>query len=431
MEPRLTGSLIADVELLLVFSILLCFFVFLVVRRPLVGFVSFIFLVLTRLHQYIPNSEVFRPSVGVGIIMMLGLFLFLWKTKAPIFFTGPQTFILCAFIAFSWISLFTKGQTLYDAYGHLLIEQLLLVFVSFFATINAVRSMRDLQIVIKTLVGIGLTISLMTLVQSFVTGNFFGLGRSWSYQRVDAAVIRAGSLGIEPNGVAATLAVLLPLFCYFLYDGKRSVFINGLYYVGVLLVVLTIFLTYSRTGFVCLTAACFLIFGKKLSIKNIIVFLSLLLMVVIVIPGAFWERIASTGTTDTTGTGRLLIYQTALRMIQAHPLTGVGYGQFHYFYGHYGGHLDSTSPHNTYLSIAAESGVINLSIFICLILATFVDLRRLRGKALHVSDPGMVQLVDALSASLIVALVAGLTLDCSSWVPFYICLALVVALKRI
>ena len=150
-----------------------------------------------------------------------------------------------------------------------------------------------------------------------------------------------------------------------------------------------------------------------------------------VIPGSFWERIASTGTIDTTGTGRLFIYQAALNMVHTHPLTGVGYGQFYYFYRQYGEKWDSMSPQNTYLSIAAESGIINLSIFIGLIIVTFLDLRQLKCKALYFSDHRMTQLFDAIDASFIITLISGLTLDQSRWILFYILIALVVVLKRI
>jgi O-antigen ligase len=119
-------------------------------------------------------------------------------------------------------------------------------------------------------------------------------------------------------------------------------------------------------------------------------------------------------------------------MIQAHPLTGIGYGQFYYLYRDYGGMLWSqVSPHNTYLSIAAETGLLNFVIFLILSVATFFDLRQLKIKALNLSDPWTVHLSETLKMSIIVALISGLTLDQSNWLLFYICVALVAVLKRI
>jgi hypothetical protein len=61
LDMELTGSVIADVELLLALAALLGLFLLIMVRRPVWGLVSFIFLVLTRVHEYIPGSQAFRP----------------------------------------------------------------------------------------------------------------------------------------------------------------------------------------------------------------------------------------------------------------------------------------------------------------------------------------------------------------------------------
>jgi len=427
---ELTGSLVADIELLLSVGILLCLFLYLVMRLPAMGLACFMFLVLTRAHEYIPRSEVFRPSILVGLIMLVGLFFYSLVKRQPLHFKGPQPWLLVAFIALCWILLFTKGQTIYDRNGRLLIEPLLLVFVLFFATLNAIRNFRDFQIILNTLVLIGVTISLLTLVQSFVTGIVNG--RAWIYIGEEAMITRAGSLGIDPNEVAATLATLLPLF-FLLFDNEKSSIVRRtLYLLGIPLVVLTVFLTYSRGGFICLLAAFFLIFKKRLQVKNVIGFAALLVLIVVFTPSAFWERLASSGTTDTTGEGRLIIYQAAINMIQAHPLTGIGYGQFQYLFGRYTSlPIQSYSPQNTFLGVAAETGLINLLIFLGLFVVTFLDLRRLKREAVYCKDKWIIKLSDTLIAVLIITLISGLTLDRRMWVLIYIALALVVVLKRI
>jgi O-antigen ligase len=427
---ELTGSLVADIELLLSVGTFLCIFLYFVVRLPVIGLACFIFLVLTRAHEYIPNSEVFRPSVIVGMIMLTGFFFHLMIMRQPLCFTGPQSWLLLAFIAISCILLFTKGQTVYDINGRLLIEPLLLVAVSFFATLNAVRSLRDLNIILRTLAVIGVTIAILTLVQSFVTGIMHG--REWIYVGEQALVNRAGSLGIDPNEVAATLATLLPVF-FFLFDNeKNSTLRRMLYLWGIPLAVLTVFLTYSRGGFICLLAAFFLIFKKRVQAKYVIGFVALLFIIVVFVPFSFWERVASTGTTDTTGQGRVIIWEAAFNMIQAHPFTGIGFGQFGYAFGQYGRQsYYYLSSQNTYLGIAAETGLINLFVFLALCGATFFDLHRLKREAQRVNNALLIKISDALNASLIVALISGLTLDRRMWILVYILLALVVVLKRI
>jgi O-antigen ligase len=427
---ELTGSLVADVELLLSVGILLCLFSYLVVRLPAIGLACFMFLVLTRAHEYIPHSEVFRPSVLVGMIMLIGLFFHVLVKRQPLHFTGPQSWLFAAFIALCGILLFTKGQTIYDRNGRFLIEPLLLVFVSFFATLNAIRSFRDFQIILFTLVLIGITISLLTLVQSFTTGIVHG--RAWIYMGEEAMVIRAGSVGIDPNEVATTLATLLPFIFFFLNNEKSSAIRRRLCLLSIPLVVLTVFLTYSRGGFLCLLAAFFLIFKKRLRAKYVIGLAVLLVIIVALVPFTFWERLASSGTTDTTGEGRLIIYQAAVNMILTNPFTGIGYGQFYYLFSRYAGpQIQSFSAQNTYLGIAAETGLINLLIFLALFGVTFWDLRQLNYEALYQNDMWMIKVSDTLRATLIITLISGLTLDRRMWVLIYVALALVVVLKRI
>jgi O-antigen ligase len=427
---ELTGSFVADLELLLSVGILLCLFLYLVVRLPAIGLACFMFLVLTRAHEYIPHSEVFRPSVLVGMIMLIGLFFHLAVKQQPLYFTGTQSWLFGAFIVLCLILLFFKGQTMYDRSGRLLIEPLLLVGISFFATLNAVRNFRDFQIILITLALIGVTISLLTLVQSFVTGIVHG--RGWVYMGEQEKIIRAGSLGIDPNEVAATLATLLPLF-FFLFDSENRSALRRLFYLwSIPLAILTIFLTYSRGGFLCFIAALFLIFIKRLQAKYVIGLAVLLILIFVLVPSTFWERLVSTGTTDTTGEGRVLIYQAAINMIQANPLTGIGYGQFYYLFGRYTNlPIQSYSSQNTFFGIAAETGLINLLIFLGLFAVTFLDLRRLKREAAYDKNMWMIKISDALTATLIITLISGLTLDRRMWVLIYIALALVVVLKRI
>jgi len=415
------------IELVLGLGILTCIFVFLVARKPIIGFVGFIFLVLTRAHEYIPHAETLRPSIGVGMIMLLGLFLFLVLNRAPIFFAGWQTLLLMAFIIFCWVSLFTLGQSAYDRRGYSLVEPLLLVLISYFALLNTVRNWAELKIVLQTFVVIGVTLALLSIIQSFFTGLASGDLRA--YHGETGLYTRASTVGLGPNGLALMLATLLPwFFCHFENDAIMK---KRLCQLSLPLMALTIFLTFSRGGFICMAVAFLLILRKRLSLKFLLGFAAVLIMIFIAVPDAFWERLATTGTTDTTGEGRLIIWQGALNMIREHPLQGVGYGQFASALELYQPIIHPTGPHNTYLGIAAETGMINLFIYLSLFLVSFKDLRRLKREATLAEDTSVLKVIESLSAGLIIALVSGLTGEQSYVVLIYLYLGLIVVLKRI
>jgi O-antigen ligase len=429
MDFQLTGSLIADLELLLGLGLLLCLFFFLVLRRPIIGLVCFLFLVLTRAHEYIPHAEKFRPSVVVGIVMLAGLFIHLLIYGRAIYFTGAHSLILLTFVAFCWISLFAKGHTLYDYNDRIMIEPLLLAVVAFFGLLNAIRSAKDYRMILLTLSWAAVIICVLTLVQSFITGLLSG--KSYAYYGASGTFTRAATVGLNPNDVAFNLTTLLPLIFFLFFQEKRSGILKALRLASILLIVVTVLLTFSRAGLVSLFVALFLIFRKRLGAKYRFGLIALIIGLAFVLPGAFWERLLSTGTIDPTGQGRLIIYQTAVNMIQAHPLTGVGYGQFYYLYSNYGGLIwRYITSHQTYLGIAAETGLISLFIYLCLFGVTFVDLRRIKHQALAAADTWTVQLAEVFTATLILTLVAGITSDRSHDAIVFIMLALAVVLNR-
>jgi hypothetical protein len=181
----------------------------------------------------------------------------------------------------------SQRRKLYDNNGHILIEPLLLVLVTFLTVLNAVRNTRDFRLVLLALAWCGLVIAFLSLLQSFLTGVPYGRGGSWIFETERDVVTRVGGLGIHPNDLPVTLAVLLPLYFFLLDHEKRSRLLKGIYFLGIPLLTLTVFLTYTRGGFICLLTACFLIFKKRLNAKYMIGLALLLTSIVAFIPGAF------------------------------------------------------------------------------------------------------------------------------------------------
>jgi O-antigen ligase len=429
MSTSLTGSLFGDAELVLGLGIVVVLFFYATARRPVVGLAGFLFLVLTRAHEYFPQLERLRPSVVIGMIMLAGLFAHLWRKRQPLAFGKPHALILLAYIGICWLSLLVQGRSYYDLNGKLLIEPLLLVLVSFFVTLNAIHDEREFRFLLLTLGAIGITIAAATLVQSFITGVMFGRGANWIYSSEEGILRRAGTLGLNPNDVAFTLAVLLPVSYWHTQSHRNSPLVRGLFALSLPLLTLTVILTLSRGGFICLIVALLLIFYRMLKAKYVIAFFLLCFGVVLFTPAAFWERLASTWTSDPTGQGRLIIYQVALNMIETNPLTGVGYGQFYFLYSSYGGKIwQSVSSHNTYLGIAAETGLPNLILFTILITMCFITISQISRQS---RTGAASQMAFLLRTSLIVILLAGLTGDVSQWVLLYLIIAMTLAFKRI
>jgi len=73
---------------------------------------------------------------------------------------------------------------------------------------------------------------------------------------------------------------------------------------------------------------------------------------------------------------RLMYWQAALNMVRAHPIIGVGVNTFVKAYSHYriaSDHFTGIGPyaHNQYLQLAAELGLVGLSVFLWLLIRVF------------------------------------------------------------
>jgi O-antigen ligase len=93
------------------------------------------------------------------------------------------------------------------------------------------------------------------------------------------------------------------------------------------------------------------------------------------------------GRLEKSVSARMEIWRGAVRMIQAHPWWGVGYGAFNRFIPHYTqGRISNMNAHNTFLMIAAELGLPALAVFLSLIGLTAASAVRLYRRA---QDPLM------------------------------------------
>lgn len=124
---------------------------------------------------------------------------------------------------------------------------------------------------------------------------------------------------------------------------------------------------------------------------------------------------------------RLVLFRGALDLTVAHPVLGVGPGNFGDYYFDITGAPPGTPPllvvHNTYLEVAAETGLPGLALFVAflVICAGRANIALRRG----LGPPG---LAAALQASLVAVLVGFLTLSEEFFAPVWLVGALITVL---
>jgi O-antigen ligase len=131
-------------------------------------------------------------------------------------------------------------------------------------------------------------------------------------------------------------------------------------------------------------------------------------------------RLARTGSTDPNVQHRLALWRAALDAVYSHPLFGIGYGQF----TSYAGYLRlwrAQVAHETYLSLAAELGLLGLAVFLWLLRAVIRDSWRVR--------PAVGSRLGKLCCGFVVATsVQGLFTNVDSFRSLWIAFGLVAAL---
>jgi O-antigen ligase len=205
-----------------------------------------------------------------------------------------------------------------------------------------------------------------------------------------------GAMLGDENDLALGCATAFPFAFYGFerFSGWRR-WLSGA--IGGLLVVAVV-TSFSRGGFVALivvAAYCWLASGHKLRSLLAVALAAVLLMIVAPTKGrtgeSYAERLSSMFDTDSgTAEGRRFLWATARNMWKAHPILGVGGGNFPFLVGQYQAEagFDSsayretdwsgTVTHSLYFQILAEQGSVGVVILSYILWAHFRTIRRLR-----------------------------------------------------
>ncbi|HEU5334628.1 MAG TPA: O-antigen ligase family protein, partial [Terriglobales bacterium] len=86
---------------------------------------------------------------------------------------------------------------------------------------------------------------------------------------------------------------------------------------------------------------------------------------------------------------RLIAWKAGLRMVEAHPVTGIGVGEFKPQMQRYAdrGVGFSSIAHNTYLEVAAETGLPTFAVFLALVFLTYRGFGKARRRTAESGPP--------------------------------------------
>ena len=325
-------------------------------------------------------------------------------------------------------------------------------FITFLVILNTVNTRARLQFILWGLLLMGTILASLTVYQT-VTGRFdqdFGGLAQYHVSEISGgtdAPRPSGTLG-DANYYGQLLIIVLPIALYFLFR-KRSTGLTRLIGLGTagILAAGTVF-TYSRGDGLALIALgiCALIFLRP-RLSHLLALVVLGVLVFPLVPSNYVERMStilqtaqnssSTIYTDRSLEGRLGTALAAVYIFLDHPILGVGRENYTLYELDYisGTALayqnKSIPPHDLYLEVAAEQGIIGILAFTALLLATGRALREAWRRFRAVGDDDGASLAAWLAIGLIAYLVSGLFLHGAYLYVLWLQIALIAALRQI
>jgi len=220
----------------------------------------------------------------------------------------------------------------------------------------------------------------------------------------------------DNNGIAQGMLMLLPLIGFLgqTSDSKwKKLIFTGLF-VGCFYRALS---TYSRGGFLAAIGMGLTWWLRSFYKLRVAVYVILTLLIVVpVLPGAFWNRIQTIHDygqeQDASALGRLHFWTVALSMAAANPLLGVGFNGYNKAYDSFdasdGAFGRQRSVHSTYLGLVGELGYPGLVLYVTILGCSFTACGQVRKLASRNEVPielGMAAV--ALESSLVAFIVTG------------------------
>ena len=222
------------------------------------------------------------------------------------------------------------------------------------------------------------------LFKAFVIGAFVSIGDMiMTYMQGTSPQFRIAAANFDPNYLATTLAISIPLSYYLINKEQKTI----MYFLSLLYMPLALFgivLTASRGGLVVALVALTVIPLTYFSITRlnrviISAFVGIcIIFVMLWLPGNYEkienniERIAETPQFLKEGdlSYRQVIWSAGWKVFAENPIVGVGargfrYGVVEHLYG-------VKAPHNTYLSVLVDTGVIGIILFLSAFLVAFL-----------------------------------------------------------
>lgn len=341
--------------------------------------------ILPALYFRTTQDPVIYPRFTGLAISVFILVVLIWLTMKK----GKYSFSVLKdkFFVFSTVYILISVVALFFAVNPIegltdLFKWMLFLFLTGIATLIFIRTGKSFSLIQKGVIINGLLVSLLGISQFFL----------YSFNQDDPnAIYEVKGLMAHKNQFSISLFVMLPFLLGALASLEK--FWKRLAGISIILVAINILLLQTRSVWMALFVSLLVIIGllfwqkeilnsllRKKLIKRILPVLAVLIMVLIAI-SIFWPQYSPvvkvyqrletlSDPTFASNEWRTEIWKASVDLIRDHPVIGVGGGNWKIsIYPYYGEYLPSVykhwrNPHNDYLGIASEKGLLGLIAFL-------------------------------------------------------------------
>jgi O-antigen ligase len=381
-----------------------------VVTRPIIGLSAVVF--LGFLENVAGLTGVLSVTKIIGALLVLGWLAIVATTppeeragrglvaRQPVLVSALVLLAAWAAISISWAEdTGTAQQT---------VLRLLLNFVLFPVALVAIYRQRD----VSWLFGIFIAGALFSVLIGLLQGPFGKPGDTG----------RLGGAGVNPNQLGAYLSVAMVFAAAFFANRRSPAIARWAALVAASLAAVSLFLTLSRGALLGLAAALLVAplavgSGRRAAALALVVLTAAgaTTWFVAVAPASSVNRI--THPAYGGGAGREDLWRVGWRMVNDHPILGVGAGNFSVASIHYLLRPGATQrdkyivgpskepAHNIYLTVLAELGVVGLALFVVILVACLRSVILAARAFAARGDPTMELLARALFIGLVGLLV--------------------------
>jgi O-antigen ligase len=306
------------------------------------------------LADFFPPNILNRPLLAIAVVTPLSM---LWSRLYPdseVTYSYPHSDV-------SW--------TMVQASQLILLVTTLCLPFAVAAGVKRWKDVETIVIVIGVVVAIGTMLTMGGLILGF-GGTFAILGATRAYwaQPWDSSM--------EP-----LTGLLLPFLYAGVLFGRRSL---SHYWLISLLFVFCLagaVLTFSRETWLLALCGLLLVSAAwvRSRVKSVLTLMLILIVVVAILAsGVIGLAYRFYNPDEVYGFERIYYYATALQLFLTHPVLGVGAGNYQFFDRSLEGEAAGGIAHNQFLTVAAETGVIGLLMFLWLVIALFKIRKQLR-----------------------------------------------------